>query len=42
MNNIDLCRYIEEYLTILENNYRYANLKKISFEEVFEMIKDLY
>ena len=41
MNNIDLCRYIEDYLTILENNYRYANSKKISFEEVFEMIKDL-
>jgi hypothetical protein len=33
---------INDLLTILENNYRYSYGKKISFEEVFEMMEDLY
>lgn len=33
---------IIEILTILENNFRYNYGKKISFEEIFEMMKDLY
>lgn len=33
---------IDKTLTILENNFRYKFGKKISFEEVFEMMKDLY
>lgn len=33
---------IDKTLTILENNFRYQYGKKISYEEIFEMMKDLY
>ena len=42
MEDYKLYKTIDELLTILENNYRYSYGKKISFDEVFEMIKDLY
>ena len=42
MDNKEIYNAIDKTLTILENNYRYAYGKKISFEEVFEMMKDLY
>lgn len=33
---------IDGILTILENNFRYSYGKKIPFEDIFEMMKDLY
>lgn len=33
---------IDKTLTILENNFRYDYGKKITFQEVFEMMQDLY
>lgn len=33
---------IDKILTILENNFKYSYGKKIPFDEVFEMMKDLY
>lgn len=33
---------IIDILDILENNFKYSYGKKISFEEIFEMMKDLY
>lgn len=44
MQKIDdkqLYKSITEILTILENNFRYNYGKKISFADIFEMIKDL-
>lgn len=44
MSKIDdnqLRKSIDEILTILENNFRYTYGKKISYAEIFEMIKDL-
>ena len=42
MNEKDIKKAIEATLTILENNFRYKFGNKISFEEIFEMMKDLY
>lgn len=41
MDNNEIYIAIDNLLTILENNYRYKYGEKISFEEVYEMIKDL-
>lgn len=42
-NNLkDIKKAIEQALTILENNFRYSYGSKISFDEIFEMMKDLY
>ena len=38
----DIFKAIDSTLTILENNFRYTYGKKIPFEEIFEMMKDLY
>ena len=41
-NNLkDIEIAIDKTLTILENNFRYNYGKKIPFEDIFEMIKDL-
>lgn len=42
MNNKKIYETIDKMLTILENNFRYSFGKKIPFEEIFEMTKDLY
>lgn len=42
MKDTEIKKAIEETLTILENNFRYSYGNKISFEEIFEMMKDLY
>ena len=42
MSDKELSNTINQILTILENNYRYNYGKKISYDEVFAMIKDLY
>lgn len=42
MEEKEIYKAIDSTLTILENNFRYAWGKKIPFEEVFEMIKDLH
>lgn len=42
MTNKEIYKTIDEILTILENNFRYSYGQKISFEEIFEMMKDLY
>jgi len=39
--NNEYYKAIIELLTILENNYRYKYGKKIPYEDVFEMVKDL-
>ena len=42
MSDKELLNTINQILTILENNYRYNYGKKISYDEVFAMVKDLY
>lgn len=42
MSSKEIYKLIDETLTILENNFRYSFGKKISYEEIFEMMKDLY
>lgn len=42
MDKKEIYNAIDQTLTILENNFRYTYGKKISFEEIFEMMKDLY
>lgn len=42
MQSNDIYNAIDKTLTILENNFRYTYGKKISYEEIFEMMKDLY
>lgn len=42
MSDKELLNTINQILTVLENNYRYNYGKKISYDEVFAMIKDLY
>lgn len=42
MNTKEIYNAIDKTLTILENNFRYAYGHKIPFEEIFEMMKDLY
>ena len=39
---IQIKKAIIDILTILTNNFRYSYGKKISFEEIFEMMKDLF
>ena len=38
----ELYNTIDQILTILENNFRYSYGKKIPFEDIFDMMKDLY
>ena len=33
---------IDKILTILETNFKYSQTKKIKYEDIFEMMKDLY
>lgn len=42
MNSKEIYNLIDKTLTILENNFRYSYGKKISYDEIFEMMKDLY
>lgn len=42
MSEKDTYKLIDQTLTILENNFRYSFGKKIPFEEIYEMMKDLY
>ena len=42
MTDKQIYETIDKTLTILENNFRYSYGKKIPFEEIFEMMKDLY
>lgn len=42
MNEQQIYSAIDKTLTILENNFRYTYGEKISFDEIFEMMKDLY
>ena len=42
LSKAEIEEYIDKTLTILENNFRYSYGKKIPFEEIFEMVKDLY
>ena len=42
MENNDLYKAIDQTLSILEHNFKYNYGKKISYEEIFEMMKDLY
>ena len=39
---LQIKKAIIDILTILTNNFRYSYGKKISFEDIFEMMKDLY
>lgn len=41
-NDKELYNAIDGTLTILENNFRYSYGKKIPFEDIFEMMKDLF
>jgi len=42
MNNKKIYETINEILTILEQNFKYNFGKKIPYDEIYEMIKDLY
>lgn len=42
MKNKDIYNLIDKTLTILENNFRYQYGQKIPYEEIFEMMQDLY
>ena len=42
MNKKEIYNAIDKTLTILENNFRYKFGQKITYDEVFEMMKDLY
>lgn len=42
MTNKEIYKTIDEILTILENNFKYKYGKKIPYNDIFEMIKDLY
>lgn len=42
MSKNEIYKAIDKTLTILENNFRYNYGKKIPYEEIFEMMKDLY
>ena len=42
MDSKETYKLIDQTLTILENNFRYSYGKKIPFDEIFEMMKDLY
>lgn len=42
MSSKEIYDAIDKILTILENNFRYGYGKKIPFDEIFEMMQDLY
>lgn len=42
LNDKEVYNAIDNILKILENNFRYNYGKKISFQEIYEMMKDLY
>ena len=42
LNDKEVYNAIDNILNILEHNFRYNYGKKISFQEIFEMMKDLY
>ena len=42
MENKEIYNAIDKTLTILENNFRYQYGKRITYEEIYEMMKDLY
>lgn len=42
MQNNEIYKAIDQTLSILEHNFKYSYGKKISYEEIFEMMKDLY
>lgn len=42
MTDKEIYSTIDKLLTVLENNFRYTSTKKIPFEDVFSMMKDLY
>ena len=42
MSSKEIYSYIDKTLTILEQNFKYSFGEKISYEEIFEMMKDLY
>ena len=42
MSNKEIYETIIKIITILEQNFKYSYGKKIPFEEIFEMMKDLY
>jgi predicted phage terminase large subunit-like protein len=42
MNSKQIYETIDKILTILENNFRYNYGKKITYDEIYEMMQDLY
>ena len=42
MDSNEIYKAIDQTLNILEHNFKYSYGKKISYEEIFEMMKDLY
>lgn len=42
MSDKEISKLIDKTLTILENNFRYNFGKKIPFDEIFDMMSDLY
>lgn len=42
LNKKEVYKAIDNILNILENNFRYSYGKKIPFQEIYEMMKDLY
>lgn len=42
MNSKEIYNAIDKILTILEQNFKYSFGKKIPFDEIYEMMKDLY
>ena len=41
MKDYEIANNIDQLLTILENNFKYENTKKIPFEDIFDMVKDI-
>ena len=42
MKDNEIYKTIDELLTILENNFRYKFGEKISYQDIFDMMNDLY
>lgn len=42
MDSKEIYKAIDQTLNILEHNFKYSYGKKISYDEIFEMMKDLY
>ena len=42
MESSEIYKAIDQTLNVLEHNFKYSYGKKISYEEIFEMMKDLY